>query len=227
MNRPAGSTAVMASRREPPDSLDDFPTPPWATRALLEHVLFGHFDLPPHALGSVWEPACNRGLMAEPLREYFGEVHASDIFPYGYGAAADFLDEREPLRPFDWIVTNPPFKRGLEFALRALPLARRGVAMFVRTQWIEGAERYRKLFRPQPPHVFAPFVERVALCKGRWDPDGSTATSYAWFVWLTDRPADRWETVLFPPCKAAMTRPDDIRRFAVGSPTPLFDSDRG
>lgn len=30
------STAVMQRRVEPLDSLDDFPTPPWATRALCE-----------------------------------------------------------------------------------------------------------------------------------------------------------------------------------------------
>jgi hypothetical protein len=28
------SSAVMQQRSEPHDSLDDFPTPPWATRAL-------------------------------------------------------------------------------------------------------------------------------------------------------------------------------------------------
>ena len=33
------SHAVMAQRVEPKDSADDFPTPPWATRALVEHVL--------------------------------------------------------------------------------------------------------------------------------------------------------------------------------------------
>ena len=35
------SHAVMAQRTESPDSLDDFPTPPWATRAFVEHVLGG------------------------------------------------------------------------------------------------------------------------------------------------------------------------------------------
>ena len=33
------SHAVMAQRTEPSDSQDFFPTPPWATRALMEHVL--------------------------------------------------------------------------------------------------------------------------------------------------------------------------------------------
>jgi hypothetical protein len=35
----AGFTAVMAQRHEPPDALDHFPTPPWATRALFLYVL--------------------------------------------------------------------------------------------------------------------------------------------------------------------------------------------
>ena len=33
------SHAVMAQRAELKNSLDDFPTPPWATRALIEHVV--------------------------------------------------------------------------------------------------------------------------------------------------------------------------------------------
>ena len=33
------SHAVVARRHEPLTSLDDFPTPPWATRALMEHVI--------------------------------------------------------------------------------------------------------------------------------------------------------------------------------------------
>ena len=37
-NRQNRSNAVMATRIEGKESLDDFPTPPWATRALIEHV---------------------------------------------------------------------------------------------------------------------------------------------------------------------------------------------
>ena len=33
------SHAVMAQRVEAANSLDNFPTPPWATRALIEHVI--------------------------------------------------------------------------------------------------------------------------------------------------------------------------------------------
>ena len=51
------SHAVIARRVEPADSPDDFPTPPWATRALLQHVLSSA------ELGSLTclEPACGAG----------------------------------------------------------------------------------------------------------------------------------------------------------------------
>jgi hypothetical protein len=39
---PSGSTSVMARRVEPPDSLDFFPAPPWATRALCEYLGGAH-----------------------------------------------------------------------------------------------------------------------------------------------------------------------------------------
>src|SRR5437016_1708457 len=80
-----GFTAVMAKRREPPDALDHFPTPPWATRALFRHVLPA---LGVEAIAGVWEPACGEGHMAEVVTEFDNcQVVASDIFDYGYGQA--------------------------------------------------------------------------------------------------------------------------------------------
>jgi hypothetical protein len=168
---------VMAQRREPPDSLDFFPTPPPATRAFFRHVLPA---LGIETIGGVWEPACGQGHMAAVIAEFTQEpVIASDVFDYGYGTAPhDFLYD-DPLTKPSWVVTNPAFSIACEFTLRALELATEGVAMLVRTQWIEGVGRYEKLFRDRPPALYAPFVERVPMVKGRWDPEASTATSYA------------------------------------------------
>jgi hypothetical protein len=60
-----------------------------------------------------------------------------------------------------------------DFTLRALALATDGVAMLVGRQWIESVGRYEKLFRDRPPLLYAPFVERVPMVKGRWDPDAA------------------------------------------------------
>jgi hypothetical protein len=221
-----GSSAVMAQRREPPDALDHFPTPPWATRALFRHVLP---SLGIERIEGAWEPACAEGLMAEVTAEFAsGQIIASDIFDYGYGQAPiDFLHD-EPLARPEWIITNPPFNLACEFTLRALDLASAGmgVAMLVRTQWIEGIGRYEKLFRDRPPTLYAPFVERVPMVKGRWDSDATTATSYAWFIWRNGA-APRAPFWIPPGCRRELTRPDDRQRFAawslVPADAPLFD----
>ena len=208
-----GARAVMGSRQEPDDSLDYFPTPPWATRALIEHV-FPHLERRGYCKSQhAWEPACGEGHIAEVLREYFRTVIASDIHDYGYGdRTVDFLGP-EILRGADWIITNPPFgDLGEAFVLKALELAGAGVAMFMRVQWLDSIGRYERVFKPVPPTLIAFFAERVNLCKGRWDPDGSTATAYMWLVWLKgDQPrAPFW---IPPGCRESLTRLDDAARF--------------
>ncbi|AYO85353.1 hypothetical protein [Methylobacterium brachiatum] len=216
-----GSSSVMASRREPPDSLDFFPTPPWATRALLVEVLpqvCGHL----HLL-TAWDPACGEGHIVEVLAEQITFAKGSDVFDYGRGyPVADFLDADTRLSPgADLICTNPPFNAAVKFALKALDEAP-VVALLLRTAWIEGEGRYEALFRDRPPTVFAPFVERVPMLRGRWDPAASTATAYAWFVWVDGEPA-RAPLWIPPGQKRMRTRPDDARRFGVAVDAPLFD----
>lgn len=225
---PRGGTAVMARRVEPPDSLDFFPTPPWATRALCEHVLPYAVGRRPGAVeGTVWEPACGAGDMARPLAEYFAHVHASDVHPYGHGEVADFLwpslDRGTSAAdgPVDWVITNPPFRLGLQFVLRARRVARAGVAMLVRMAFLESIERYEGLFRQHPPTIGI-FTERVPMFRGRLDPAGSTATAYVWLVWSRDVPpkAPLW----IPPCRKTLERPDDYPTPPALAPSvdPLF-----
>jgi hypothetical protein len=197
------SHAVMAQRYEPKDSLDNFPTPPWATRALLEHVISPQ-EL---RMQSCWEPACGEGHMAKVLDEYFGTVYASDIHPYGYGSTRDFLDDGT-YQDVDWIITNPPFKQAEEFVVKALSIARRGVAMLARTVFAESVGRYERLFSTTPPTKVAIFSERVPIFKERLDPKGSTATSYAWFVW--EAPVGvATQKLWIPPCRKTLERASD------------------
>jgi methylase of polypeptide subunit release factors len=214
-----GARALMGSRQEAIDSLDYFPTPPWGTRALIEFVL-PELGVRPHDLKFIWDPACGEGHMAEVLAEYCGKVLATDIHDYGYRRPMwekiDFLGLPGNERVADWIITNPPFKaKAIAFVLRALELARVGVAMFLRLQWLEGVERYDRLFKPHPPTLIAPFVERVNLCKGRWDPDGTTATAYCWLVWMHGKQPQ----ALFwipPGCRARLSLDTDRAKFAAG-----------
>ena len=167
------SHAVMAQRVEAKDSLDDFPTPPWATRALVEHVLGGGGSLRQR---TCLEPACGAGHMAKVLAEYFGRVSSSDVYPYGYGEIRDFLKKPLAVGSYDWVITNPPFRLAEDFVLHSLKVARHGVAILARTVFIESVGRYERRFQKHPPAKFAQFTERVPMVKGRLDPKASTAT---------------------------------------------------
>jgi hypothetical protein len=199
------SHAVMAQRTEAKDSLDNFPTPPWATRAFLENVIeLGGYKDRLTAL----EPACGDGHMAKVLGNYFGEVSASDIHAYGFGEVRDFTETPYPAGAFDWVITNPPFRLAEEFIFRSLPIARRGVAMLTRTVFIESIGRYKRLFTETPPTKVAQFTERVPMVKGRLDRKASTATGYAWIVWEkgVSRPT---ELVWIPPSRKLFERDED------------------
>lgn len=232
------SHAVMQQRHEPHDSLDYFPTPPWATRALCERLMV----LSPLHLLHVWEPASGEGHMARPLGEYFDRVYASDVHDYSDAFPAqddicDFLCSWNHPASFmpappsftgkrdavDWIITNPPFRLGEEFIRTALTRAQVGVAVFVRTAFLEGKERHRALFSPTPPALVLQFVERVPLVKGRLDKEASSATSYCWIVWLKDG-ADGTAFDWIAPCRSRL---EQARDYPIAeselAPAPLFD----
>ncbi len=190
----------MAQRTEPKESFDNFPTPPWATRALIEHVVGKHTDLRNQ---TCLEPACGQGYMSLALKEYFGSVSSSDVADYHYGKISDFTSENYEENSYDWVITNPPFKLAEEFILKSLPIARKGVAILARTVFLESIGRFHRVFTPYPPAIFAQFSERVPMVKGRLDQKASTATGYAWFVWLKQQeegPKLTW----IPPCRKSL-----------------------
>lgn len=200
-NRP---TAVMQRRVEAHDSLDDFPTPPWATRALCEWLIAEGFDL---RESSAREPAANRGHMVSPLDEAFGAVEASDVHDYGAGfPVADYLFGPLPAL-VDWTVTNPPFRLAEQFIERARASSRVGVAMIVRAAFLESVGRYERLFGPAAPAVVLQFSERVVMHKGRLAPEGSTATAYAWLIWLHGEHDTRLRWIA--PCRKRLERASD------------------
>ena len=191
------SHAVMAQRFENRKGLDDFPTPPWATRALLEYVIRDeNFEIM-----SCREPACGRGYMSRTLEEYFGHVYSSDIASYGEKNVHDFLSS-EPLLNTDWLITNPPFNLAEEFIIKSLGITNIGTAVLVRSAFLEGKGRFQRLFSKKPPTIVAQFVERVPMVKGRIDRKASTATSYSWIVWKQhSNPLNETRVVWIPPCR--------------------------
>jgi hypothetical protein len=103
LRRPAilrlnGSFKPTMKRFADLDGPDFFPTPRWATFALIENEKFD---------GEIWECACGNGTMSRVLEETGQPVRSTDLYDRGFGkSGVDFLTSRSEA---DNIVTNPPY----------------------------------------------------------------------------------------------------------------------
>lgn len=151
---------------------DFFPTPRWATFALIDNEKF---------TGDIWECACGDGTMSRVLEESGRPVFSSDLFERGYGEGGkDFLLAD---RKASNIVTNPPYNCAEGFVAKGVSLAQRKFALLLRLAFLEGANRANTIFAKTPPSRVWVFSERITFYPAGVEIKGSGTTAYAWFVW--------------------------------------------
>lgn len=169
------------------DGPDFFPTPPWATHALIDNEPFR---------GDVWESACGDGAMSNVLETSARSVRSSDLYDRGYGdPGIDFLTATTRASN---IVTNPPYNCAEAFISSGLRLAQKKFALLLRLQFLEGANRARTVFSQSPPARVWVFSERITFYPRGRERSSSGTTAYAWFVWDRDAPS-RTELCWLPP----------------------------
>jgi hypothetical protein len=151
---------------------DYFPTPEWATHALIANEQFD---------GGIWEPACGDGAMSRVLETIGLPVRSTDLFDRGYGeAGVDFLKSDQAA---DNIITNPPYNSAEAFVKAGLLQAGRKMALLLRLAFVEGANRQKTIFAKAPPTRIWVFSERITFYPAGAVQKGSGTTAYAWFVW--------------------------------------------
>lgn len=151
---------------------DFFPTPAWATHALIENE---NFD------GDIWESACGDGSMSEVLKLTGCTVLSSDLVDRGYGeGGVDFLNYA---RSVDNIITNPPYNAAEGFVQAGLKSSKKKLALLLRLAFLEGANRQQTIFSKTPPSRVWVFSERITFYPAGAVRKGSGTTAYAWFVW--------------------------------------------
>src|ERR1700733_6361130 len=134
------------------DGPDFFPTPAWATYALIDNEPFE---------GEIWEPACGDGSMAEVLGLLGNPVIASDLYNRGFGTTGvDFLKSD---RVADNIVTNPPYNSAEGFVRVGVRNARRKFALLLRLAFLEDASRCNTIFSNYPLTRVWVFSERITF----------------------------------------------------------------
>lgn len=154
------------------DGPDFFPTPAWATHALIDNEDFH---------GSIWEPACGDGAMSRVLETTGNKIISSDLYDRGFGEAGhDFL---KSCRRAPNIVTNPPYNAAEGFVRVGVQRAEAKFALLLRLAFLEGANRQRTIFTDAPPSRVWVFSERITFYPAGAVQKGSGTTAYAWFVW--------------------------------------------
>lgn len=149
----------------------------------------------------ILEPCCGGGHMITGIQQYLdahdqkAECYGTDfkdrdfrsnkwILSYGL----DFLDDNYPLPTADVIIMNPPYATIEPFLIRALEIAQDKLIVLCRAQVLEGAGRYEKIFKDNPPTDIYGYVERIQCWKGGDKPSGSSAQMYAWLIWDKTKP---------------------------------------
>jgi len=154
------------------DGVDFYPTPAWATYALIDNERFE---------GDIWECACGDGSMTEVLGQTGRRVISSDLYDRGFGERGhDFLTSN---RRAANIITNPPFHSAEGFVAQCHNLADTKFALLLRLAFLEGANRTRTIFHKHPPARVWVFSERITFYPKGAKMRGSGTTAYAWFVW--------------------------------------------
>lgn len=151
---------------------DFFPTPAWATYALIDNERF---------VGEIWESACGDGAMSRVLDQTGSTVVSSDLYNRGFGeVGVDFLrvDRRA-----ENIITNPPYNSAEGFVVSGVRNANKKFALLLRLAFLEGTNRANTIFSRTPPNRVWVFSERITFYPSRVAKVGSGTTAYAWFVW--------------------------------------------
>ncbi len=157
---------------------DFFPTPRWATFALIDNEKLS---------GDIWECACGDGTMSKVLEETGCAVPSTDLYERGYGEpGVDFL---KAARRADNIITNPPYNAAEGFVANGVKLANHKFALLLRLAFLEGANRANTIFSRIPPSRVWVFSERITFYMKGATQAGSGTTAYAWFVWDKDAPS--------------------------------------
>ncbi len=148
-------------------SKDDFyPTPEWVIDILLDNYTFQ---------GDIYECACGDGAITKNLIARGYKVKATDLVDRGYGEPrVDFLMEN---KPYENIVTNPPFNLSYEFMEHCAKLYTRSFALLLPIRYLTGKKRF-SFYKNSPPAFIIPISTKVDFIG-----NGNPIMEFAWFIW--------------------------------------------
>jgi hypothetical protein len=164
------------------DKTDFYPTPVPSTLALLDS---GYLE---YDYKSILEPAAGKGDIVKVVKHYYpnAKIDAFDLYDYGseiVKPGKNFLtDEYDK---YDLVITNPPYnsKILMPFVEKAIEVANKSVAMFLKITFLEGKKRYDFFKNNKMLKYVLVFSDRQPLYKNGIVDNSGNAICYAWYIW--------------------------------------------
>ena len=179
------------------EELDYYATPATEVLNILETLGYDFTDK------TILEPCCGGGHMIAGIQKYIDNHEQTPAKLIGtdfkdrefrstkwelhYGV--DTLADDYPVEKADVVIMNPPYATLEPFLIRGLEIAQDKLIVLCRMQVLEGASRYEKIFKDNPPTDIYQYVDRIQCWKGGEKPAGSSAQGYCWLVWDKKAPA--------------------------------------
>lgn len=156
---------------------------------------------------NILEPCCGSGNISKVLESAGYKVTSTDLYSHGYGTSGIDLFSYKDINSD--IITNPPFGIVTEFIEHMLDNLKSGhkMALFLKLQFLEGQDRYKKVFVRKNLKTVYIYTKRVACYKNnemylknddgsfKLDKDGNkvkipSAVAYAWYIFDKDYSGD-------------------------------------
>lgn len=157
---------------------------------------------------TILEPSCGGGHMVKGIEDYLEQnpsyannvnIIATDVakrdskyFKDSFltGEEYDFLPDTYPIKEgVDWVIMNPPYATIEYFTIKSLELAKKGVILLARLQFLESQSRYEHIFKEiQPTDVYI-YVDRISCKKnGNEEIKENSVQCYAWILFDKQNP---------------------------------------
>lgn len=174
---------------------DFYSTDPDCVRELLKVEQFEN---------NILEPCCGNGNISKILEEAGYNVISTDLIDRGYGRGGiDFFTNYTVIDSD--VITNPPYGLATEFVAHLLThtTGNHKFALFLKLQFLEGQDRFKKIFSLKKLKKIYIFSKRVACYKNddryqknndgaiKLDKDGNklklqSAVCYTWAIFETN-----------------------------------------
>lgn len=129
------------------------------------------------------QTGASAAICASDIKDRGYENNMINSLQYGKDFLMDDYEDTLPLE-IDYIIMNPPYSLIEPFVMKSLSIAKKGILMLGRLQFLEGKGRYENILKDNPPTDVYIYVDRIKCYKNGDESDTtSSAQAYAWFYW--------------------------------------------